>query len=49
MGINNNELNDKLSDLGNFLKFYCKKYNKDILTYLEKNYVKNNHREIFYF
>ena len=41
MGINNNELNDKLSDLGNFLKFYCKKYNKDILTYLEKNYVKH--------
>ena len=43
MGINNNELNDKLNNLGNFLKFYFKKYNKDILTYLEKNYVKHEY------
>ena len=39
MGIKYNKLDEKLNDLGNFLKSFFKKYNSNLLVFLEKNYV----------
>ena len=39
MGITHNKLDEKLKQLGNFLNIYFKKYNSDLLTFLENNFV----------